>query len=457
LIEACTDVLTPNMKALVLPVAMVAFAAGQAGAQRSGPQGSNPVAASAQGTPAQDSQETSQEPPPSSLENTIDAREDDEPPKRDLVHWNEYKGPYFTMRFGAGLLVDFSAFAQDEASKQQITMQPGTRLRDFRFILGGKLFPKIERITWSAGIMYDAPNNQWLIRQTGVMIAVPELWGAFFIGRSKEGFSLNKVMTGYDGWTMERSTMNDATIPILADGIKWLGYSPKLKFLWNVGYFADAVSSGQSFSTYSSQVAGRFALLPILSDKKDKVLHLGVNLRWGKPEDNKIRFKSRPESYPAPYFIDTGSFPSDSIRMAGYEAYYRTKRWLFGSEYWWVFVSSEAQRNPVFNGGEFVATYLFNDATRAYNTIGGYFRDVEPKRTVFEGGPGAWELVIRYSQSDFNSKNVKGGAFNRITPQVNWYLSENVRLELNYGYGHLNRFGLNGNTQFFQSRIQLVF
>jgi phosphate-selective porin OprO/OprP len=289
------------------------------------------------------------------------------------------------------------------------------------------------------------------------MIAAPELRGALFIGRSKEGFSLNKVMTGYDGWTMERSTMSDATIPILADGIKWLGYSKKHQFLWNVGYFNDVLSKGESFSTYSSQVVGRFAMLPIVSEKENKVLHLGVNLRFGKPQDNKIRFKSRPEAYPAPFFIDTGSFPSDSTRMIGYEAYYRGKRWLFGSEYWWVFVSSDAKRDPVFHGGDFVATYLFNDATRAYNTIGGYFRDVEPKRSVFEGGPGAWELVVRYSRSDFNDKSVQGGTFGRITSQVNWYLSDNLRLEANYGYGRLDRFNLKGNTHFFQTRMQFYF
>jgi phosphate-selective porin OprO/OprP len=143
--------------------------------------------------------------------------------------------------------------------------------------------------------------------------------------------------------------------------------------------------------------------------------------------------------------------------MLGYEAYYRPKRWLFGSEYWWVNVSSTAKNDPVFHGGDFVATYLFNDATRAYNTMGGYFRPVYPKRSVFDGGPGAWEAVLRYSYIDLNSKSVQGGTFSRITPMVNWYLSNNVRLELAYGYGHLNRFDLHGNTQFFQSRIQLQF
>src|SRR5579883_948728 len=162
------------------------------------------------------------------LENTISAgeSEDEELPRRQLVHWNEYQGPYFTMRAGAGFLYDEAWFAQDSQSKQQMSLEPEYKIRDARFILKGK-FPKFNRaVTWSAGIMYDAPTRSFLARETGIMIAVPELWGNFFIGRTKEGFSLNKVMVGYAGWTMERATINDATIPILADGIKWLGYSP---------------------------------------------------------------------------------------------------------------------------------------------------------------------------------------------------------------------------------------
>jgi len=41
--------------------------------------------------------------------------------------------------------------------------------------------------------------------------------------------------------------------------------------------------------------------------------------------------------------------------------------------------------------------------------------------------------------------------------ELDWYLSDNVRLEFAYGYGTLDRFGLEGTTQFFQSRIQLLF
>lgn len=447
------------MKSLLLWLAIVflIFAEGEVSAQQKDTQSSNPSASAPQSSPTPASPDT---PPdsPKTLEDTISASEDDEPPSRKLIRWNEYQGPHFTLQFGGGILFDSGAFVQDQDSKRQIAMYPGQKVRDFRLLFRGKLFPRIRRsITWSAGVMYDAPNSAWRIRQTGIMIAAPELWGSLFIGRSKEGFSLNKIMVGYDGLTMERSTLNDATIPILADGIKWLGYAPKRKFLWNLGYYNDVLSKGQSFSTYSSQVSGRFVALPILSEKENKVLHLGVMLRVGKPLDNKIRFRSRPESNVAPFFIDTGSFESDSTRMAGFEIYYRGKRWFFGNEYWRVFVSSNTTSNPRFHGGDVVMSYLFNDATRPYNTAGGYFRALDPKRSVFEGGLGAWELVLRYTRSDFNDKTVRGGTFGRFTSQVNWYLSQNVRLELNYGYGRLNRFDLKGDTQFLQSRFQFYF
>jgi phosphate-selective porin OprO/OprP len=305
--------------------------------------------------------------------------------------------------------------------------------------------------------MYNGPTHSWVIRQTGIMVAVPKLWGNIFIGRSKEGFSLNKVMVGYDGWTMERSAMSDATIPILADGFKWLGYTPKHGFLWNFGYYNDWLSQGQSFSTYHNQTVLRAVWLPIHSDEKRTVLHLGVNLRNGSPKQGQIQFRSRPEAFLGPYFIDTGKFPSTNTKMAGYETYYRKGPLLLGSEYWWVGVTSPSTHNPTIHGGDFVATWCITGETRAYNTVQGAFRDVIPKRSVFAGGPGAVELVARYSDINLDSQLISGGKFKRFTPMVNWYLTDYLRLEAAYGIGRLDRFNLKGNTQFFQTRLQLEF
>lgn len=176
---------------------------------------------------------------PSALSGTIEAGEaETEEPRRKLVRWNEYEGRFFSIRMGGAVLYDYADYSQDDASAQQFDLTSQGKIRDARFLLKGRF--KFKRsVTWTAGIMYDGPTGDFLFRETGIMVEVPELWGHLFIGRTKEGFSLNKVMSGYAGWTMERATISDATIPILADGVKWLGYAPELGLLWNVGVYGD--------------------------------------------------------------------------------------------------------------------------------------------------------------------------------------------------------------------------
>ena len=177
------------------------------------------------------------------------------------------------------------------------------------------------------------------------MVGVPKIVSYFFVARQKEGFSLNKVMVGYDGWTMERFTTSDATIPLLADGFKWLGYSKRHGFLWNLGYFNfnDVASKGQSFSSYSSQEVARLAWLPVHSEEDGTLIHIGSNFRYGKPVDGQLQLRSRPEAFIAPYFIDTGKFPVRSSNSEGYEVYLRRRSLLFGSEYYFQHVNGQSQ------------------------------------------------------------------------------------------------------------------
>ena len=371
-----------------------------------------------------------------------------------LGNWYEFDGPLSSLKLGGGFLYEYAAYIQDDVSKEQIEMEPEFKVRDFRITMSGRV--KVERfLTWKLGIMYDAPSSSWFIRETGIMVGMPELSGHIFVGRTKEGFSLNKVMNGYAGWTMERQMALDV-IPILADGIKLMGFLPKQRLLWNVGVFSDWLSKAQSFSTYNWQFALRAGWLPIYSESNETILHLGVSYRYGETEDGKIRVRSRPEATPAPYFIDTDTFQSDHSNHLGYEIYFSSGPFMIGSEYYWHKFNSATTDNPLFEGGEVVATYVITGESRSYSTVSGIYGFIPVSKSVFDGGPGTWEVVIRYSTLDLNGGTLTGGKFWRITPMINWYLSENVRLELAYGYGVLNRFNLEGVTQFFQSRIQFM-
>lgn len=397
-----------------------------------------------------------QEPPPPSVEGTQVAGDSSaNPPARRLVRWNEYEGRFFTLRASAGVLLDAGTFAQDDASREQFDLQPDWQVRDFRVLLNGRIKTR-RAITWSAGLMYDATNDEWLVRQTGVMIAVPELKGHVFVGRSKEGVSLNMVMVGYAGWTMERSTTVVATVPLLADGIKWMGYLPRQRLLYNLGWYTDVLSEGQSFSSYDQQLVARVGWLPV-PEEKGTLLHVALAARYGLVNDRTLRLRSRPELNVAPYFVDTESFAARDTRLAQGEVYYRPGAWLFGMEYFVQRVNALERPDPLFHGGDAVASWLITGETRKYNKVGGYFLAVSPSRTVFEGGPGAWEAVLRLSYIDLDDGPTEGGRFWRLTPMVNWYLSDHLRLELAYGVGQLDRVGRLGTTQFLQTRLQLQF
>jgi phosphate-selective porin OprO and OprP len=389
------------------------------------------------------------------LDDQLDAAEaDGDRPRRQLVAWNHYEGPYVTLRVGGGFLWDYTAYAQDADSKEQMKLSPTDGVRDFRLLFKG-LFPKVKGLSYTVGYMYDGAKKEWRFRQTGLMYEVPALLGSIFLGRTKEGFSTNKIMVGYQGWTNERATVNDALIPILGDGIKWTGGIPSGKLVYNIGYFYDKYSETESFNKNDNQFVGRAVWLPFMGTDK-ALLHLALEGRWADANDGQLQYRSKPEAFLAQsYAIDTGKFPAGHANTLGVEAYYRPGPLMFGMEYFFNQVSSPQTNNPLFHGGEIFAAYLFTGEVHPYNTKGAFFGLVSPAQPVFEGGPGAWEVVLRYSYSDFDSGTIRGGKFWRITPVLNWYLSDNVRLEFVYGYGVLDRFGLTGATQFFQTRVQL--
>jgi phosphate-selective porin OprO/OprP len=391
---------------------------------------------------------------PASVDSTNEAGEPGpDAPKRRLVSWNHYDGPISDFRFGYGFLVDFADYSQDAAAEQQAKAKADAGLRDFRLLFRGK-FKTRRPFSWTLGYMYDGAAKEWRFRKTGLQLGIPEIASNVFVGRDKEGYSLVKIMVGYDGWTIERSTALDAFVPILADGAKIFGYSPRAHVLWNLGAYNDALSKNESFSQYQSQVVGRIGWLPVISEPKGEVVHLAVMVRDAVPEDHLLKLRSRPESYLAPYYVDTGQFAADRATGTGVEAFYRKGPWLYGGEYNFVHLDASTVGNPTVNGGDAVVSWNITGETRPYNPNTGTFRSVSPKQTVFEHGRGAWEAVMRFSYIDLDDAGLKGGKFWRITPMVNWHLSDNFRMDLAYGYGTLDRVSLTGHTSFYQLRLQ---
>ena len=394
------------------------------------------------------------DPDVATVDSTLEAGTDDHvEPKRKFVKWNEYDGPISTVRFGYGFLWDFASYMQDDEARQQVPVETDNGLRDFRLLVKGR-FKTDRKATWMIGYMYDLADDRWRFRQTGVQVDIPELSGQIFVGRTKEGFSLSKVMTGYYLWGIERSQTLDAFVPILADGIKYLGYYPRRHMLLQMGLYGDALAEDEKFATYNSQFVSRLGWQPILSEETKTVAHVAIMTRNATPDAGALREKSKPGSYLAPNFLDTGKFAADHTHTYGVEAYYRRGSWLFATEYDWQKDKAQNGDEPMFHGGETSVSWLITGETRPYNAPGGFFENVTPRKSVFfDHGPGAFEAMLIADYSDFDDGAFQGGKFWRVSPMLHWHLSAYQRVELVYGYGKLDRFGLNGATQFYQVRL----
>jgi phosphate-selective porin OprO/OprP len=371
---------------------------------------------------------------------------------------NEINTSFSTFKVGLGFIYDVVAYAQDDVFQQQMDslnteLEAVGKLRDFRILASGLLKTKRE-LSWKFAFMYDGANDEWLVRESGIIIGVPEIAGRIFIGRTKEGYSMVKVMNGHSPWTMERQMAIDI-IPIIADGIKYFGFLPKSRIFLNLGYFNDFMSKGQGFSTFEWQYVARVGWLPFYDKENNSLVHVAANFQYSKPLDGEFRARSRPESNPSPYIIDTGKFPAEHSYHIGGEIYYNRGRFMIGSEIAQHKFMSVAG-DHTFTGGDIVTSYFLTKTKRPYKTDGSIFGFVKVNNPLFKGGLGEWEAVLHVSTLNLNDGDVHGGKFWRITPMINWYMTRSLRTEFAYGYGQLDRFGLQGNVSLFQARFQLT-
>ena len=77
-------------------------------------------------------------------------------------------------------------------------------------------------------------------------------------------------------------------------------------------------------------------------------------------------------------------------------------------------------------------------------------------RTVYQGGKGAWELNARWSNIDLSDGLVAGGEMDIASLGVNWWLTPVFSVNANYRYIWNTRFGIEGTSSGFNTRIILL-
>jgi phosphate-selective porin OprO/OprP len=378
--------------------------------------------------------------------------------------WLSFSNRALTARWGWMLLFDGLAMRQDSINEQQVGHVPAKgEPRADRFFLGGELkFRKPWKYFFGANFNgLDAPAGakfSWL--DIAVDIPLTSWLGTAKVGRQKVGLSQEWIMPGTDWIFMERSGMANAFVPQRNIGVRLHRSFANGRAAYSAGVFNDWFVNDRSFSENGSQYTVRFSFLPVDRGDENALVNVAAGVYYKEKTEGSLKYRSRPESNQAPYFVDTASFAGESSTTTQVEVVaLHGPTEVFG-ELMLTPVNAPTVGDPFFYGGFVGASHFLTGERRTFNREDGHYVGRFAPRSPFNfrgGGIGAWEISGRYSYVDLTDETVDGGTMSRVTGAISWYPNRYWRLEFNYGHGVLDRAGSRGHFDVFQGRAQVGF
>jgi phosphate-selective porin OprO/OprP len=202
--------------------------------------------------------------------------------------------------------------------------------------------------------------------------------------------------------------------------------------------------------------------LPIFTDHGNNdvtLLHLGLSVGYQFAKGSQFEFRSRPESFVAPYLVDTGQIDANQASLYGLEAIFMDGPFTLTGELAGTQLKGDTQANT-FWGGYVSAGYFLTGEQRGYNKREGSLAGTLQPNHDFSWKDktwGAWEVAVRLSYLDLNSGPVVGGRMAIGMAGLNWYWNRYLRWQLNAGYANVIDGPSPGNLYILQARLQTVF
>lgn len=338
-----------------------------------------------------------------------------------------FKGDDFSFQVGGRLQLDAAAYDADQDGNE---FGNGTRVRRAFLDVRGTAYEH-----WNYRFQYDfARPGGSDSSARGIRDAWVQYTGfapAITAGQFKEPFGLEHLTSSLHTTFVERGLTNAFTpdrrigIGISDNGNQWT---------YALGVFGETAEGDvDNEGDEGWDLAGRVTYAPLNSD--GKVVHLGLAGRQHTPEDssNSLRFRERPESNITNVrLVDTGALADvKDIQFASLEAAAVFGPLSLQSEW----IDTQVSRDNGADDLDFSAWYAYTSLfltgeSRPYKN--GILDRIKPKSTVGQGGIGAWELALRYSQADLTDGSVTGGEEENLTFGVNWYATQNIRFAANY-------------------------
>ncbi|THB64464.1 MAG: hypothetical protein D6B27_10275 [Gammaproteobacteria bacterium] len=314
----------------------------------------------------------------------------------------------------------FDTVNYDDSGKQ-FEFKNGSDLRSARIAVKTKLFKR-----WKAKLQYDFSKEEperkdaWL--SYDVLDNLTVRLGQFEQYSSLEGSTSLKNTT-----YLERSIPVETFLRGRTYGIDLQSSNS----FWGVQagtYIEEHDQFDDPEKRHKANLALRLFTFPV--ESKKYLVHFGI---WGLkeyPANGKFEAEAEPETnINEKNILDSGKIKHvDSVLINGLEAAFIYKSFSLQTEYLSEKIDREEDRASITYDGYYASiSYFWTGERRKYDKDDGSFDEIEPKHFW-----GAFETAIRYSYIDMSDENRDRGEMDSITLALNWYPTDQIRLQYNY-------------------------
>lgn len=365
----------------------------------------------------------------------------------------------FKLQFGGRIMIDHAFFNQDSDLDDvfgELETENGTEFRRARFFFSGTIYGNV-----NFKLNVDFAGEKVVLKDAYIGFKNIPVVGNIRVGHIKEPFRFEALNSSKYFTFMERALPIDF-VQERNNGILFFNDFQNKKLSLQAGYFRNeannssdkAANDGYAFTT-------RATTLALNNKEKKQLLHLGVGYSYRKSDSKEYKVSSRPEAHLSSVkYIDTGTIEDvENVNLVNFETLFVTGSLAFQGEYLTTKVNTgnvTSINNYNFSSYYGQVSYFLTGESKKYKSSYDGLDRVKPKNN-FGGnkkGAGAWEVALRFSNSDLNSKDIFGGEQSDITLGINWYLNPVTRIMLNYVWVDVENVG---KANIFQARFQIDF
>lgn len=341
----------------------------------------------------------------------------------------------FKAQIGGRVMADYAWIDDDErADRIGDASGNGSELRRARLFMKGTVFND-----WNYKMQVGFAGDEVEIKDAYIGYTGFDAVD-FTLGNHKMPFSLEEQTSSKYITFMERSLTNDIFSPGRQNGLSAAtnGANWSLKGAVHM----DSIDNNNENKDEDYGYGARAHFAPLVDGSN--AIHLGASWHHQEYEANALvggtqddqRFRARPEIHT----VDTRPYSTEIDGVEDDDTFGLEAAAVFGpfslqAEYFDKSINTETDDVDV-DGWYVYGSWFLTGESRNYEADAGEFGRVSPKSTVGNGGFGAWELALRYSEIDlYDSSSAvadlgeKGDIF---TIGLNWYATRNVRFMANY-------------------------